>query len=108
MNEPQLLIEYKPVQVSRLPYRHMTPLLQQEVNRPTVSQRQKEHLDLVAEGIIVPVLAKAFLRSSKRKAKEPFAAYRRGLTNAKKALKVYMKHGELAMVQINKNTMEIV
>ena len=110
MNEPQLLIEYKPVEAKEpaVPYRFMSEQLLYEINRPSVSQRQKETNELIAEKVIVPVLARAFLRSNKRKAKEPFEAYRRGLRNAKKAMKVYRQWGEKAQVLVNKNTMEII
>ena len=88
-------------------YRHMNEQLEHEVNLPPVSERQKQFREEMDNGTLITLGASVFLRSSKRKPKEDFVSYRRGLRNAKKALKAYTKFGPEATVLINRNTMEV-
>jgi len=62
---------------------------------------------LMNDGIVVELPAKIFFRSNRRKPEEPFAAYRRGLRNAKKAYKMYRRFGVKASVLLNKETMVV-
>ena len=59
----------------------------------TRKERQQEVQQLIKEEVVIPIKASALLRSNKRKPKETFEAYRRGVANASKALKVRLKYG---------------
>ncbi len=93
----------------------------------TRKERQQEVQQLIKDETIIPIKASALLRSSKRKPKETFEAYRRGVTNGAKALKVRLRWGlmipkdaegkpeedrslwvESTQVYINRLTMEVV
>jgi len=88
-------------------YRHMSEQLKHETSL-NVSERQKEFHENIDNGTLITLGASVFLRGNKRKPKETFVAYRRGLRNAKKALKAYAKGGPSATVLLNRNTMEVV
>jgi hypothetical protein len=86
-----------------------TPLAEAEYQLSrNVFQRETELNELAQAKVVVPVRASVFFRSNKRKPRETFIAYRRGLNNAKKALKAYMIHGESTQVLLNRKTMVIV
>ena len=71
-------------------------------------EKSMELAKLINEGIVVELLASIFFRQPKRKEKEPFEAYRRGLRNQKKASKAYFRFGPNATVLINKETMVVI
>lgn len=59
------------------------------------------------EGVIVPILAGALLRSRKRKEKEPFNVYRRAMANMKKALKSRVNGGPMVKVFVDKTNYRV-
>jgi len=89
-------------------YKFNTPLAEEArvTAEYNVSQRQKDLNQLIEDKVVVPIAASVLLRGNKRRVKEPFEAYRRGLRNAQKALKAYRKNPD-ATVLINRDTMEV-
>ena len=90
-------------------YRNTNDNLEYERNL-NLSERQKRAEDfkrMIDEGTVVSLPADVFLRSNKRKDKESFGSYKRGLRNMKKALKHRLKFGSKVRVYINRNTMEV-
>ena len=71
-------------------------------------EKSMELAKLIDEGVVVEVPAIAFNRSAKRKPKETFIAYKRGMRNMKTAMKAYFKRGPDARVLINRDTMVVV
>jgi len=88
-------------------YRVLSDQLKYEVEL-NVSERKKKFREDMGNGTLITLGASVFLRSGKRKPKETFVAYRRGLRNAKKALRAYVKFGPEATILLNRKTMEVV
>ena len=90
---------------------YSTPEAEHEFIMSKAESRITKHKQLqkdIKEETVVALDTEVFLRGNKRKPKETFGAYRRGLRNAKKALKARLKYGPGTKIYINRLTMEII
>ena len=84
--------------------------MRKEITPMSLRDRNKQHelAILMNDGVVVELKADVFIRmSNKRKPKEPWDAYKRGMRNQSKALKARLKFGPNASLLINKETMRV-